>query len=305
MNLRASKSAGIQPQVLISGEVLRQIRQHARSSSKTEVCGILIGDELSNGANKIKIAACIAGVNASQAGTHVTFTQDTWEHIYKIKDATFPDDRIVGWYHSHPGFGVFLSDHDTFIHKNFFSAPTQVAWVYDPHSDEEGCFGWIGSRLERLTHISVQDLKGGEGAGETGKPEPIVIREEDDETMENPSAKSSAAPADVWVRRLLFVVGSFVFFAAGYIAAWLYLPARVFVLPVDPYTGRQLGPMIDARELKEPADKVEKEKTGAAEPPQGAGASPAAPSTHPGNPSTSGDKSPNKSSGSSKDPHAP
>ena len=62
------------------------------------------------------------GAKAVQGGTHVTFTQDTWEHIYQIKDRDYPDARIVGWYHSHPGFGVFLSDHDTFIHKNFFSA---------------------------------------------------------------------------------------------------------------------------------------------------------------------------------------
>ncbi len=134
-----SKSKAEGPRVMIGGEVARRIRQHARGQSKTEVCGVLIGRE---NEGRLEIDACIAGANAAQAGSHVTFTQDTWEHIYKVKDSEYPDDRIVGWYHSHPGFGVFLSDHDTFIHKNFFSSPQQVAWVYDPHSDEEGCFGW-------------------------------------------------------------------------------------------------------------------------------------------------------------------
>src|SRR5579863_3624800 len=152
-----------QPRVTIEGEVLRQIRQHARSNSKTEVCGVLIGAENGSGLN---ITARIAGLNAAQAGAHVTFTQDTWEHIYKIKDRDFPDERIVGWYHSHPGFGIFLSDHDTFIHRNFFSAPEQVAWVYDPHSDEEGFFGWAGERIERLGLISVADSHGGEECSE-------------------------------------------------------------------------------------------------------------------------------------------
>ena len=125
----------------ISSDVAREIRQHARSHHKTEVCGVLIGAE---DEAVTSIVACIAGANAAQGGTHVTFTQDTWEHIYKIKDRDYPNERIVGWYHSHPGFGVFLSDHDTFIHKNFFSSPRQVAWVYDPHSDEEGCLGRPG-----------------------------------------------------------------------------------------------------------------------------------------------------------------
>ena len=113
--------------LVIDSEVVRQMRQHARSQMKTEVCGVLIGSKVND---VIHVDACIQGVNATQAGTHVTFTQDTWEHVYKIKDKDYPDERIVGWYHSHPGFGVFLSDHDTFIHKNFFSSPDQVAYVY-------------------------------------------------------------------------------------------------------------------------------------------------------------------------------
>src|SRR6266581_5664952 len=141
-----------QPRVNIEGEVLRQIRQHARSNSKTEVCGVLIGEENGNG---VSISARIPGLNAAQAGTYVTFTQDTWEHIYKIKDKQYPDEKIVGWYHSHPGFGVFLSEHDLFIQENFFSNPQQVAWVYDPHTDEEGCFGWVGGSIEKLSAIRV------------------------------------------------------------------------------------------------------------------------------------------------------
>ncbi len=113
-----------EPVLQISTEVAQQIRQHARSNRKTEVCGVLIGSEHSG---ITKVEACIAGESAAQGGAHVTFTQDTWEHIYKIKDRDYPDERIMGWYHSHPGFGIFLSDHDTFIHKNFFSSEAQVA----------------------------------------------------------------------------------------------------------------------------------------------------------------------------------
>src|SRR5207302_4021354 len=116
------------------------------------VCGVLIGNTENE---RMIVEACIAGSNAAQGGAHVTFTQDTWEHIYKIKDKEFPDSKIVGWYHSHPGFGVFLSEHDLFIQQNFFSNPQQVAWVYDPHTDEEGCFGWVSGNIEKLSAIRV------------------------------------------------------------------------------------------------------------------------------------------------------
>jgi proteasome lid subunit RPN8/RPN11 len=141
-----------QPVVVMEAEVARKIRQHARTSMKAEVCGVLIG---STEHERMTVEACIQGINAAQGGAHVTFTQDTWEHIYKIKDKEYPDQKIVGWYHSHPGFGVFLSEHDLFIQQNFFSNPQQVAWVFDPHTDEEGCFGWVGDKIEKLSAIRV------------------------------------------------------------------------------------------------------------------------------------------------------
>ncbi|HST09467.1 MAG TPA: Mov34/MPN/PAD-1 family protein, partial [Terriglobales bacterium] len=171
--------------IRIDSEVVRLIRQHARSESKTEVCGVLIGNETDNGIN---VSSCIAGVNATQGGAHVTFTQDTWEHIYKIKDKEFPNERILGWYHSHPGFGVFLSDHDTFIHRNFFSSKRQVAWVYDPHSDEEGCFGWQGDRIVRLTHVDIADRRGGEAAETSTAPKSAAV-EENDNVPDRPQVK--------------------------------------------------------------------------------------------------------------------
>ena len=140
------------PRVEFAGSVLQQIRQHARSSMRAEICGVLIGSAADG---VTRVTARIVGEGASQGGAHVTFTQDTWEHIYKVKDAEFPSLSIVGWYHSHPGFGIFLSDYDLFIHENFFNALHQVAWVFDPHSDEEGCFGWIGKKVEPLPEVAV------------------------------------------------------------------------------------------------------------------------------------------------------
>ena len=74
-----AKPSSAQPALVVDSEVVRQIRQHARSNSKTEVCGVLIGQDRDH---RIDVAACIEGQNAEEAGAHVTFTQDTWEHIY-------------------------------------------------------------------------------------------------------------------------------------------------------------------------------------------------------------------------------
>ena len=180
-----------------------------------------------------------------QAGTHVTFTQDTWEHIYKVKDSEYPDHRIVGWYHSHPGFGVFLSDHDTFIHQNFFSSPQQVAWVYDPHSEEEGCFAWAdlvgsGKSLKRLSKISLLDEKGGEAAGETGKPEPQSGQVPEEKLAEKPASKTKPEDFAVAIKILSFIC----IFLLGALASWYLFPRPVYLL-IDPRTG---GVMVVTRQ---------------------------------------------------------
>ena len=245
----------------ISAQVAREIRQHARSQSKTEVCGVLLGSE-ADGLTSIE--ACISGENAAQGGAHVTFTQDTWEHIYKVKDRDYPDARIVGWYHSHPGFGVFLSDHDTFIHKNFFSSPQQVAWVYDPHSDEEGCFGWDGERLKRLGRINIIDGRGGELAGGSDRPERVNSDVDASNDGDKPRKRAPERrdnfddlerDEDDDISRLInivFAVFSYLtVFLIGALLAWYLFPREVRVgVPVNPYTGE---PIHSLDEIRPPA----------------------------------------------------
>lgn len=249
-----SKVTSVQASVAVSGEVVRQIRQHARSSPSAEICGVLIGQDRPG---KIEIQASIPGANAEEAGAHVTFTQDTWEHIYQVKDKQYPDERIVGWYHSHPGFGVFLSDHDTFIHKNFFASPGQVAWVFDPHSDEEGCFGWVDGAIQRFSEVTIRDQRGGEYVQESGRPEPSPASAGvGDIQIGSPShVPDTSAPYsskirltaeepdsnDSLLRMTTNIFVGLTLLLLGFLACWYFFPRIELVgVPVDPMTGKPL-----------------------------------------------------------------
>lgn len=271
-----TKPGAAQPFLLVDSEVVRKIRQHARSSDATEICGVLIGQDKDQ---RIEVTASIEGENADQAGAHVTFTQDTWEHIYAVKDKKYPNERIVGWYHSHPGFGIFLSEHDTFIHKNFFSSPGQVAWVFDPHSDEEGCFGWVNGRIERLTRIAVQDRRGGEAAEAGGEPEPAVsvapkdgkaaaakvpdngrVRVMRDETEE--AGGDNTISLEELVTRVFFTLALLLL---GGLLSWYLVPHYVPVpVLIDPIHGK----LIDARTGEVLGDLPKNEGAGQADPAQ-------------------------------------
>jgi len=210
-----------QPVVVMEAEVARKIRQHARTSMKAEVCGVLIGNTEHE---RMTVEACIAGINAAQGGAHVTFTQDTWEHIYKIKDKEYPDHKIVGWYHSHPGFGVFLSEHDLFIQQNFFSNPQQVAWVYDPHTDEEGCFGWVGGNIEKLSGIRVgysQDVELTAAAAQD-------FDEDDDGALDSlvRTDRDQLRPQPSWMKWTFRAIGYLSGVLLGFLICFLFLNWR-------------------------------------------------------------------------------
>lgn len=219
-----------QPMVVMESEVLRKIRQHARTSMKAEVCGVLIGNTEQE---RMTVEACIPGINAAQGGAHVTFTQDTWEHIYKIKDKDFPEQKIVGWYHSHPGFGVFLSEHDLFIQQNFFSNTQQVAWVFDPHTDEEGCFGWIGGSIEKLSDIRVGYSQAVEMADSAVHDDEDLDDDQALASMVRPLGREKSSSREpVWVNWMILTVGCMASLLIGFVLCYFFL-SRQFAPALD------------------------------------------------------------------------
>jgi proteasome lid subunit RPN8/RPN11 len=121
------------------------IERHALSDTSVELGGILLGKECLDTAT----GQAFVWVNQSLEAKHYantqasfTYTHDSWEEITRERDQRFPQYDIVGWYHTHPNFGIFLSHHDLFIHQNFFSQALQVAYVVDPINQTRGFFYW-------------------------------------------------------------------------------------------------------------------------------------------------------------------
>jgi proteasome lid subunit RPN8/RPN11 len=129
--------------VVIRQSVLNEIHRHGQSRTDVEVCGVLVGNGYQDAAGAfVYVEASIRGEHAGNQLAQVTFTSETWCHIQDIMDREHVGQRIVGWYHTHPGFGIFLSPMDLFIHENFFGGAEQLALVYDPLGGDEGVFVW-------------------------------------------------------------------------------------------------------------------------------------------------------------------
>ena len=142
--------------VHITEDAYTKMKTHAGETNEVELCGVLIGDVARDSQGSfLLVSAIIEGKNANNAGAQVTFTHQTWEHINPIKDKEYPKQRIVGWYHTHPGFGIFLSQMDVFIQESYFNYPYMVAIVIETKQNQEGCFAWVDGKSTPLARYWV------------------------------------------------------------------------------------------------------------------------------------------------------
>ena len=116
-----------------------------------EVGGILVGDVVrdKNGPY-VRVDDIIEALHAEESGTELTITHATWNHIHEQMDSTHKGKRILGWYHTHPNFGIFLSERDKFIQQSFFNLAFQIALVYDPVRKVHGVFSWRDDKPWRV-----------------------------------------------------------------------------------------------------------------------------------------------------------
>jgi len=148
----------VEPRVMIDPDVYAEIKKHAEETVAVEQCGILVGNTCQDDVGKyLVINGSIRGKHARNEGAQVVFTHETWDYIHSQMEAQFKGRAIVGWYHTHPGFGIFLSDMDKFIQDYFFNQPFQVALVIDSTSSKEGLFAWINGKTCALSRCWVGD----------------------------------------------------------------------------------------------------------------------------------------------------
>ncbi len=127
------------------------IYDYAASDTSQELGGVLLGHcTEKDGQYRIDVEAAVEARYTEAAKGSVKFTHRSWDYINQVKEEKFPNKTVVGWFHTHPGFGIFLSGYDIFIQQNFFNLPWQVAYVVDPLAGEHGFFGWCNNKIEKV-----------------------------------------------------------------------------------------------------------------------------------------------------------
>lgn len=132
----------------VASEVQAEIAEHAAENPSVEVGGLMIGSVYGQeGLRLVDVTGAVRGRHTQSSLGHVTFTIETWLDLIARRQQCGAN-RVVGWYHSHPGHGVFLSAADRFVHEGFFGGSSwYLALVVDPISGEQGVFATGGRRV--------------------------------------------------------------------------------------------------------------------------------------------------------------
>jgi proteasome lid subunit RPN8/RPN11 len=138
--------------VFIDLDVLADMEEHAQSDMSVELGGVLLGGcyEDERGHPFVVVTDSLRAQHYESTKGSFKFTHDTWSAITREREQFPAELQMVGWYHTHPDWGVFLSGMDMFICDNFFNKKLDVAYVIDPCRGDRGMFQWTGDAHHRI-----------------------------------------------------------------------------------------------------------------------------------------------------------
>lgn len=144
-------------ELYINKKAWDDINDHAIKGGSIEIGGFLLGFEcILDNLPVIWITKSVRG-NCRSSPAQVIIETSTYDEVLtKIESEGL---SIVGWYHTHPGFGVFLSGTDKNTMSLHFSKPSSVAIVLDPIRGTSGFFGWDKEK-KRLKHLNAYRFDG-------------------------------------------------------------------------------------------------------------------------------------------------
>lgn len=123
--------------VYISSLALLKMLKHGRAGVPMEVMGLMLGEFVDD-----YTVRCVDVFAMPQSGTGVSV--EAVDPVFQTKmldmlKQTGRPEMVVGWYHSHPGFGCWLSGVDINTQQSFEALnPRAVAVVVDPIQSVKG-----------------------------------------------------------------------------------------------------------------------------------------------------------------------
>lgn len=180
--------------IVFPQSVHQRILDHLSQDRGQELGGLLLGYELlaeDGRRSTVFITHSLPAPHTKGTSVSLTFPPETWAAFdaatEDLRRLDLPLQR-VGWYHSHPNHGIFLSQLDLNVCQDF-PRPTHLALVVDLHRDEGGFFvhGREGFRVKSpqgfwefcdrqgATVVTWKNVRAIESRGQPSPPQGVVV----------------------------------------------------------------------------------------------------------------------------------
>ncbi|MDP2717317.1 MAG: Mov34/MPN/PAD-1 family protein [Candidatus Micrarchaeota archaeon] len=140
--------------MFVHADAMAACRAHFEraAASGLEAMGLLVGKAFTHdGTPYVVITGYVTADNDATA-VSVRFSREAFASLSEKIDG----GRVVGWAHSHPGYGCFLSATDVTTQQNFFCEDYHVALVVDPLSRESRFFKVKNGRAFKVPFAVVR-----------------------------------------------------------------------------------------------------------------------------------------------------
>lgn len=141
---------------------LEKASTHARelASKGLESMGLLVGEAFSHKGRPYVIVEDYVTAGNDSTAVSVRFSREAFSSL--AREYSSKRGRVVvGWCHSHPNYGCFLSSTDVRTQKSYFPEEWHIAIVIDPLRSEAGAplrrvFKLKGSGYEEAAYAVIE-----------------------------------------------------------------------------------------------------------------------------------------------------
>lgn len=132
-----ASSAGLYDMYL-TRDCMDKIIAHCKAHAEEhlEVMGLLVGDVFAWDSESFTLVKDAVTTDLEATNISVRFDSAGFEGLFGQLDRLKYDYVLVGWYHSHPGLGCFMSQTDITTQRRMFNSPFHSALVVDPIKQE-------------------------------------------------------------------------------------------------------------------------------------------------------------------------
>lgn len=149
-NIRQIGEIRGQQKIYIEDYAYTFLKKISRIPEEGGKAAILLGQyHWSEGIAYLFIKSALQVKDMEVSPEHIVFSDKVWGQVYEDSRKYFPQQEIVGWFVSLPGFNMQINEVLLKTHLNHFAGNDKVLFVVEPGEWEEAFFAYENNQLNR------------------------------------------------------------------------------------------------------------------------------------------------------------